>query len=218
MSIRVLVVAGGEPEPPLAEPLGEFDLTVAADSGLDQARHLGIDVDVVVGDLDSVSDKALAEARRLGVPVEQHPRDKDATDLELAFQVAIEHEATEVLLVGGGGGRVDQSLATFSLLGGLARRVGDVGALVGGWRIRAVLPGRTWEATGLTGELVSLLPVGGDVTGVSSSGLIYPLSDLDLSWGESRGLSNRFAGGAARVEIGSGVLLIIRPPEGTHIP
>lgn len=218
MSTRVLVVTGGAPEPAPLYPLGEFDLKIAADSGLDQARHLGIDVDLLVGDLDSVSESSLSDARRQGLPVERHQPMKDETDLELAFAIAVDRGATEVLMVGGAGSRLDHSLANLLVLAGLAQCVERVEALVGGWRVRALDPRTAWEAEGAEGELVSLIAAGGDVTNANSSGLLYPLENATLGWGNSLGVSNRFTGGPASVAIGGGTLLIVRPPEGIHIP
>ena len=63
-AVRALVVAGGEaPTPALLAGVGTWDLAVAADSGLDHAAALGVAVDLVVGDLDSVSPERLDSAR-----------------------------------------------------------------------------------------------------------------------------------------------------------
>ena len=63
---------------------------IAADAGLDHAEALGLPVDLVVGDLDSVSKEALERARRAGIAIEEHPAAKDQTDLELALDAAME--------------------------------------------------------------------------------------------------------------------------------
>ena len=77
----VVVVASG-PGPSVAVPV--TPTVIAADGGLDRAAALGLDVDVVIGDLDSVSAEALAAAEAAGARIVRHPEAKDATDLELA--------------------------------------------------------------------------------------------------------------------------------------
>ena len=59
---------------------------IAADSGMDHALALGVEVDLLVGDLDSVLPESIPLAKR----VERHPWDKDVTDLELALLAALE--------------------------------------------------------------------------------------------------------------------------------
>ena len=59
------------------------------------------------------------------------------------------------------------------------------------------------------GDLVSLLPVGGDADGVRTRGLRYPLSGERLRLGESRGLSNVVQATPASVSLDGGALLVI---------
>ena len=113
----VIVVTGGDPVDPAAiGPLPTADRVIAADSGLDRARALGLGVDLVVGDLDSVSPEALAEAERGGVDVERHPTAKDHTDLALALDRAVATNPARVIVVGGDGGRLDHLAANLLLL------------------------------------------------------------------------------------------------------
>src|SRR4051794_10898103 len=116
--MRVIVVAGGDPVPPsVRSRLPDAALVIAADSGADHAASLGLSVDLVVGDLDSVSPAGLAAARDGGARVDEHPAEKDATDLELALDAAVSAGATEIVVVGGHGGRLDHLLANCMLLG-----------------------------------------------------------------------------------------------------
>ena len=109
----VVVFAGGDPPPSsVLAGLPTDAYVIAADSGFDHARRLGIEVDVLVGDLDSISPEGLALA---GV-VEKHPSDKDATDLAIALDAAVREGAARVFVVGGGGGRIDHFLANAALL------------------------------------------------------------------------------------------------------
>ena len=109
--------------PTLRTRLPEDAVVIAADSGLHQARRsLGLHVDCVVGDLDSADPAAVERGPRRGADVERHPAEKDATDLELAFDCARDRGAQRITVVGGAGGRLDHFLANVALLGVAAVR------------------------------------------------------------------------------------------------
>ncbi len=62
---------------------------------------------------------------------------------------------------------------------------------------------------GAPGDLLTLLPLAGDVEGVSTEGLLYPLADETLCLAHARGVSNVFAATAARIWLRRGLLLVI---------
>ena len=105
MSERVVVVvSGGEPldlHTALAVPAGAP--VVAADSGLDSALALGLDVTVATGDFDSASPETVVAAEASGVRIERHPAEKDATDLELALDTAASMTPDRILVLAGRG-------------------------------------------------------------------------------------------------------------------
>ena len=166
--------------------------------------------------MDSVSSEALSRARERGATVEIHSEDKDASDLELALERAFAESTDEVVLVGGGGGRLDHAALTLSLIGVFASRGPRLTAYVGGWIIDTAIPERRWEGLGEAGDLVSLIPQGGEALGVTTKGLRFPLRGEQLGWGSSRGLSNAFTGSSATVELVAGTLLVFRPRKGTE--
>ena len=202
----VVVVASGQ-GPKLAIPHARS--VVAADGGLQRAHELGLAVDVVVGDLDSVTPDALAAAEAAGVRVVRHPPAKDATDLELALDESVALGARRVLLVASSVGRLDHLLGSLLLLGSARYAALELDALVGDALVHVVRRERT--LSGAPGELVSLLAVGGPALGVVTDGLEYPLRGETLEPGSSRGLSNVFTGAEARIGLADGVLLAIRP-------
>lgn len=205
----VVVVASG-PGPAVAVPGAAT--VVAADGGLDRAAALGLEADVVIGDLDSVSPQALAAAEAAGARVVRHPETKDATDLELALDEAIALRASRVLVVASHEGRLDHLLGSLLLLGA-GRYAGlELDALVGQALVHVVRGRRT--LTGAPDELVSLLAVGGAATGVVTDGLEYPLDGETLEPGSSRGISNTFTAGQATVTVERGTLLVVRPEGG----
>jgi thiamine pyrophosphokinase len=77
-----------------------------------------------------------------------------------------------------------------------------------------VQSGRAASLEGQPGELVSLLPVGGDAEGVQTSGLAWPLKGETLRFGFSRGVSNEMTSSQARIEVESGTLLVIHTSKG----
>ena len=207
----VVVVASGQ-GPAVTVPAAR--VVVAADGGLDRAVSLGLDVDVVVGDLDSVSESALERAEADGVRVVRHPQAKDATDLELALDEAAALGASRVLVVGSDGGRLDHLLASLLLLASERYSGLELDALVGETLVHVVRGARSLH--GSAGELVTLVPLGGPAVGVSTEGLEYRLARETLSPGTTRGVSNVFTGPLARVSVDAGVLLAIRPDTGRH--
>lgn len=62
---------------------------------------------------------------------------------------------------------------------------------------------------GCQGDLLSLLPLGEDVHGVTLNGCRYPLADETLKAGFSRGMSNEFMVPDAGLEFETGTLMII---------
>jgi thiamine pyrophosphokinase len=199
-------------------------LVIAADSGLEHARALGLRVDLVVGDMDSVSAAALDAAAAEGVLIERHPEAKDATDLELALDVAVDRGARRIVVLGPDVGRLDHLLAAIALLTSPRYAAAEVEGWLGpAWltvvrsssRSRAARSGAT--LVGWPGALVTLLPVHGPAKGVTTDGLLYPLRDEDLEPGSTRGVSNEMMGERAEVTLRSGVLIAILPGEtGTH--
>ena len=59
-------------------------------------------------------------------------------------------------------------------------------------------------------EIVSLLPVTGDVHGVRTEGLRWPLTAETLRLGDTRGVSNEPLATTATVSIEAGLLLVTR--------
>ena len=204
-----LVFAGGDPPAPRWASVPEADLVIAADSGLEHALDLGVRVDLVIGDLDSVTPAALGAAVAAGVAVERHPVAKDATDLELALDAALERGATTLHVVGISGGRFDHALANVLLLASPRYRSARIEAHVGDTLV-TVVHDRV-ELTGTPGGLCSLLPIGGPAAGVLTEGLRFPLHRELLPPGTTRGVSNEFLDRHATVSLDGGVLLAVVP-------
>ncbi len=167
LSTAVVFVGGDAVDPALIGELPEHRWVVAADSGLDHASRIGVRVDLMVGDLDSVSAASLDS---YDGPIERHPVDKDATDFELALDRAIEHPNIDrLIVVGGHGGRLDHLLANAAVVASPRFAGVEVEWIAGTTRAHVIR--HHCELHGAPGEVVSLLAVGGDATGVTTNGL-----------------------------------------------
>jgi thiamine pyrophosphokinase len=166
----------------------------------------------IIGDMDSLPDRAREALFREGSQFLEHPRAKDETDLELALSFAAEQGAQEIIVFGALGGRLDHTLSnllllTLPILDGVAVRI------VRGCE-EALLVRGDEEVTlsGSPGDLVSLLPWGGAVHGITTHGLTWPLKDETLKFGFSRGVSNEMAASEACIAVKDGYLLVVHGP------
>ena len=189
---------------------------IAADGGLARARALGLRPDVLVGDLDSLEPALLAVAEAKGILVRLAPTDKDESDTELALLEAIARGATRVTVLGAfGGPRLDHALANLWLLAHPALAPAGITLVDASSRVFLVqAPGAdggavTLPLPGPEGAVVTLLPFGGDVVGITTVGLAYPLRDEPLVVGPVRVLSNVRTGADAAVTVRHGRLLVI---------
>ncbi|MBA3689165.1 MAG: thiamine diphosphokinase [Chloroflexi bacterium] len=208
--MKAIVVAGGNAAPEDAAHLSGADMVIAADSGAQWLDSGGVRPDLVIGDMDSIDPLLLQRLATRGVEVEKHPAEKDASDLDLALSRAMAGGANEVVILGGlGGRRLDHELANVLLLvdrrwdGIRLRMIRD------GTSVQALRGASRADLDGAAGDLVTLLPAGGDATGVRTDGLRYPLVGETLPSGGSRGLSNEVALAGASVSLEVGTLLII---------
>ncbi|MCA1784231.1 MAG: thiamine diphosphokinase, partial [Intrasporangiaceae bacterium] len=183
--VEVIVLAGGDTvDGSIRHLLPNNATVIAADSGLALAPILGLTVDLIIGDLDSVDPDQLAAARTAGADVERHPVDKDRTDLALALDGAMTRSPARITVVGGHGGRLDHLLANAALFAAASYADTRIVARMGHATLTVVRGGR--PATGLSGtsgELVSLLPVHGAASGVTTDGLRFALDGDDLAAG-----------------------------------
>lgn len=208
--MHVVIFAGGtlQPGKGFHDAMASADMIVAADSGAATALKYGYTPGIVVGDFDSVDAALLQELSERGSQVRRVAVEKDETDTELAVQVAIEQGATSITLLGAlGGVRFDHTMANIMLLAGFERvpiRIVDGPATC--WLVRG--PGSS-AIDGQPGDLVSLLPLTSDASGIRTRGLYYPLKGETLYFGKPRGVSNVLNKKHAEVFLEKGMLLVI---------
>lgn len=206
----LIFVNGSLPKPAAALALIQpGDCLIAADGG---ARHLlraGLLPHFLVGDLDSLTGEEIAFMEQHGVTVQRYPPEKDETDLELALLLALEQGSRVVCIVAALGGRLDQTLANLFLLQHPALEGCDVRLDDGCEEVFLIRAGAEAVIHGQAGETLSLLPLGGAVEGVVTTGLQYPLRSETLYPERTRGVSNVLQSTLARVRLERGTLICV---------
>jgi thiamine pyrophosphokinase len=181
---------------------------MAVDGGADMALNLELSPSLVIGDMDSIQRTTLAMFEAEGVELLRFPPTKDETDLELALMEAVRRDAQIIRILGGIGGRIDQTFGNIHLLQ-IGELVGlDVRLVAGDQTIWVVGPGEH-ELDGDIGDTISLLPLNEAVTDITTTGLEYPLQNETLEAGPARGMSNIIISNDASINFKSGKLLIV---------
>jgi len=190
-------------------PAEQPDLIIAADGGAERCRRLGIIPHILIGDLDSISAELTEEYRHAGVEIIRHPCRKDATDLELALDLAGARGAQEAVLFGVLGGRWDMSIANVMVAAGKKYQRMRVSLLDTQCRIYIIHGGSTFTLKSVPGQTVSLIPLTADAEGVTTDGFDYPLKESLLPFSTSRGISNKLIKKEGKITVKKGLLLCI---------
>ncbi|WP_044478754.1 thiamine diphosphokinase [Paenibacillus antibioticophila] len=211
---RVYIFAGGQIDPSCLEQIAftETDMIIGADRGALFLIQHGLSPDIAVGDFDSVSPEELdlitANSKQF---ISCDAIDKDLTDTELAFDLAIDNKATEVTMLGVLGTRFDHSLANVHIMmRGLQHQITSS---IWDANNYITLTGTSCELEERGYTYVSLLPLTTEVTGITLKGFMYPLENATIKMGQSLGVSNRLTHGRGVIRIDSGLLLIIQSKD-----
>ena len=184
-------------------------LTICADGGIRHARALGILPQVVVGDMDSVRPEDLEQLTAQDVELIKYPKEKDEMDTELALMEAVKRGATSIVLLGCSGGRLDHTLAAIQMLVPVVEQGVKVQMLAKGHRLTLVTPENPARLPGNPDTILSILPLTTRVTGITSRGVKWPLTDAVFELGKPYGVSNEVTGPEVSITIKEGILLVI---------
>lgn len=213
--MRVLIVGGGpiDPDQLKLELMYDPNLIIAADAGGQYLYDIGCFPQILIGDFDSLSQDMVIKMKEAGVEVFTYPIEKDLTDVELSVDLAIDRGATLIRIIGGLGGRIDHTLGNVGLLL-KAYQKGVPAYLIDLWQ-EVTLIGSRIEIRNKPGCGISLIPLTIKVSGVTTTGLKFPLTDADLYSHQTLGIHNEFSQETATVSIKEGFLVIVVFREGT---
>lgn len=89
------------------------DFIVCLDGGYDIAQSQGLRPDLLLGDFDSLSGDIPSDP---SLDIRRFPPEKDYSDLELAYRLLNPEVFTDLLVIGGLGGRLDQTVCNIEML------------------------------------------------------------------------------------------------------
>lgn len=208
--VEALILVNGElhPDQKLLQITHRAELVIAADGGAKHCAALQRSPDILIGDFDSISPDLLQEYTDQGAEKLSFPARKNATDLELAIDYAIEQGAKIIYFVGMLGGRWDMSFANVFLLGHEKYKNVCLSLFGKDCEAHVLRPGKHILTPEL-GKRTSLLPLADNVENITISGFEYPLDDARLQFGTTLGISNIVTEQKISIQFSSGVLLVI---------
>ena len=190
--------------------VGEEDLVIAVDGGINYCGVLEIEPDIILGDFDSVNEaqREAILAMREQVPdrVVLLKPEKDDTDMLAALRLGLEKGYDYFLIYGATGGRLEHTLANIQCLLFLKNQ-GAVGYLMDGSGMIFVMKDEEVKLRENLEGYFSLFCLGKEAKGVCIKGMKYELDDYTMTNDFPIGVSNAFIGKEATVSVRDGELV-----------
>ena len=190
--------------------VGEEDLVIAVDGGINYCSVLEIEPDILLGDFDSVNEAQREAILQMKEEVPERvvvlKPEKDDTDMLAALRLGLEEGYDYFLIYGGCGGRVEHTIANIQCLLFLKNH-GAVGYLMDGSGMMFVMKNEEVRLRENLEGYFSLFCLGKEAMGVTIRGMKYELTDYHMTNDFPIGVSNEFVGKEATVSVADGELL-----------
>ena len=177
------------------------DYVICADAGYLRAKEIGLSVDLLVGDMDS-----LGEVPK-GVASLCVPKEKDFSDGEMAIRQAALKDIYSIDIYGAIGGRLDHTLYNLHLLS-LAHKLG-MNAVLRGEDFDIYFTDKNLLIDTQKGDILSIVPFSEETHIIKAKGLKYSADGAILTKSDTLGLSNECTGNSVLVSIKEGSALLI---------
>lgn len=197
----------------LHELMGDFqpDFILCADGGYDHAVAAGMTPHLLIGDLDSI-----AVPTSPAIETILYPSEKDDTDTGLCLEEALNRGYTDILIIGGLGGRFDHTMSNIQLITGKCTRAHRI-SIKDRNNSCTVLSNSSLTIEKKDRQYISLFSMTSKCTGVSAAGFKYPLDNAELPLGSTLGTSNECIEDQATISVKDGILLVITSKEGDDL-
>jgi thiamine pyrophosphokinase len=203
----ITIVAGGRVEESLIKTTPQTTI-IGVDRGALRVIRSKVIPDIAIGDFDSVSEKERNEIQKVSRHMIEFEQDKDATDLELAIDLAVAMRPKKVRLLGVLGGRMDHTIVAVHLLEKLLSH-NIYGEIVDNFNKINIV--RHLEKFSRSNEYkyFSVLPLTEYAT-ISLKGFKYDVVKKVFAKKSSLGISNEIRLSIATLHVHLGTVLVVR--------
>lgn len=208
--MNCLIVAGGvKPKDEIINYCSEqCELIVGVDKGCNYLFKAKVKPHYIVGDFDSSNLEIIDEMVRQGVVKHQYQCEKNFTDSEEAFELAISKNAKKITFLGATGQRFDHTLGNLGLLL-KALNAGIYSEIVDDRNKMFLVNENTVVKRDNEYKYVSFLAYNSRVEEFSIKGAKYNLDKYTLEIGDSRTVSNEFITDEISLELSNGTILVV---------
>lgn len=213
--MKALIVSGGKVSPSFALDLykkEEFHKVIAVDDGLAALDAIEVLPTDIIGDFDSVSPSLLEKYKnKKEIIIHTYPSKKDATDSQLALELAMLEKCDSIIILGATGTRLDHVLGAIYMLQIPLERGIDCCILDENNRITLINKPKIIKKKEIMGNYISLMPFTEKVDGITLKGFKYPLENYYMELGKSPtiGISNELIEEEGYIVFYQGILILI---------
>ncbi|MDR0228712.1 MAG: thiamine diphosphokinase [Flavobacteriaceae bacterium] len=180
-------------------------LVVVLDSAIERVIELGIKVDVLIGDFDRDFDAEIYREKQYPIEI-VHITDQDSTDLEKACDYLIKRGIPAANIIWATGKRADHTITNITNIVKYKKTLKIT--IYDDYSRIYTLPNsfKKWYEKD---TIISLIPIG-EVKEITSTNLLYPLTNESLVLGDRTGSSNTvLEDGLVTIEYKEGSLLMM---------
>jgi thiamine pyrophosphokinase len=210
--MKIHIVAGGPEEfiPNLKEYHENETLWVGVDRGTLYLLNNDLVPTQAFGDFDSIAEEEWLFIKSKVEHIDVYPSEKDATDMEIAFNWALQQQPRIIRIFGATGGRLDHYMANIQLLLKTGLTSIEIEIIDKKNLVTVKRPG-TYKVDHLKHyRYVSFVPISEEVRGLSLYGFKYPLNNCHITWGSTLCISNELIDSSGTFSFASGILMMIR--------
>lgn len=216
--MNTLIISGGNIEVDFALEILKkpFDHIIGVDGGLRFCYEQKIVPTRIVGDFDTLSPEILTWYKEnTRIEIREFNPVKDATDTQIAVELALELGSSRITILGGTGTRLDHVLGNIQTMYLSLEKGIECEMLDSHNRIRLVRGQCRIRRTEQYGKYFSLIPLTTDVTGVTLKGVKYPLNrhHFTVLGSGSFGVSNEIVDDEAEILTESGIFVLIESKD-----
>ncbi|MDF2883384.1 MAG: hypothetical protein K0R54_3941 [Clostridiaceae bacterium] len=207
--MKAVIISGGKApsDAILKSEIENSDIIICADSGADCLYLNKIVPNYLIGDFDSIDLGILEYFKNSSCEIIKYPSKKDFTDTFLAVDKAIQLNATEIILLGCTGSRIDHFIGNINILNYCLNQ--DIKAVLKDDNNEVFLKRESFILKNYGYKYFSLLAFSGTVFGLTLNNAKYQLDNYNLSIGDSLTISNEFIGESANIKFNSGTIVVI---------